>query len=409
MMPGPALWQRPVRAAVAASVILWGVAAQYGTIELCGGPGNFAAGAPSWTDTLNEFHKVTPVTVLQSQHVLIFAPASAPLQLGGKVAVTAYKSLPPAHGPVTTAMTKVVLVGHSFTDGVDGIAVGAEACNEHLVDKEAVKWFKEFVHRPTVVSTKIAANPTLDQQMPYLSAIFDERNETDGSVLVKKIDGNLLPIMIGKQSLQLASELGEALTLLVGPEGIWKDERVLFVFSGDMSHKMIKIEAKPNDLEMANLVCQGGFGPAATKISQLKSEDTGSGENLFTKAPFGYAPLLAAAKLADNLHYRGAPMVISNSGEYGPGTLTNGQDPVNGYVSISWVGNNLTPGQMRALRPGPNTLPPGTTTTTTETTTSSILTEADLTAPPPQAVGVAPGFRDPAGFLFLSEIRPLLF
>merc|ERR1719428_752722 len=167
-----------------------------------------------------------------------------PIFDGGEIVAQAYKALPrkPIAATATTSLTKVVLIGHSYVDGYDGITVGAEACKAELVDKKAADWFKKYTMKPPVMNRRdepdccpTKVNPTIDQQMPYLSMIFDEPDSKDPHKKARTINGNLLPIMIQRQSVELGSALGEALTALVGPNGIWKKEHVLFVFSSDMS------------------------------------------------------------------------------------------------------------------------------------------------------------------------------
>merc|ERR1719377_297997 len=135
--------------------------------------------------------------------------------------------------------------------------------------------------------------------MPYLSAVFDVPNDEDPTKKDRTIKGNLLPIMIQKQSIDIGSALGEALSALVGPSGIWVHEKVLFVFSSDMSHGIKKKFALPIDKDLVQTITNEGFGPTATMVAKTKKQDQnpGSPADFVTKAPFGYAAVLAATKL----------------------------------------------------------------------------------------------------------------
>merc|ERR1719321_107622 len=142
--------------------------------------------------------------------------------------------------------------------------------------------------------------------MPYLSMIFDEPDPKDASKKLQTIKGNLLPIMIQKQSIEIGNALGEALTSLIGPNGIWNKEKVLFVFTSDMSHGIKKKYALPMDKDTVSTITSSGFAPTTNKIIKEKAKDQNPGApaDFITNAPFGYSCVLSAAKLAENLKYR---------------------------------------------------------------------------------------------------------
>merc|ERR1719321_2428927 len=130
--------------------------------------------------------------------------------------------------------------------------------------------------------------------MPYLSMIFDEPDPKDASKKLQTIKGNLLPIMIQKQSIEIGNALGEALTSLVGPSGIWNKERVLFVFTSDMSHGIKKKQALPLDKELVQTITNKGFGPTVNKVIKEKKSDQNPGgpTDFITMAPYGYSCVL---------------------------------------------------------------------------------------------------------------------
>jgi len=260
-----------------------------------------------------------------------------------------------------------------------------------LVDKKAADWFKKNTMNPMVLSrldapdccpTKV--NPTIDQQLPYLSMIFDEPDPNDSTKKARTINGNLLPIMIQKQSVDIGNALGEALTSLVGPSGIWNKENVLFLFSSDMSHGIKKKFALPIDKAIVQTLVNGGFGPMVNMINKDKAHDQNPGgpADFVTKAPYGYSAVLAAAKLAENLKYRGAPMAITSSGAYEGKILVNALEPVRGYATIDWIGDTRTVGEKAASGPKPQTFAPTTTTTTTAAMHPGKQQHLDPTPPP---------------------------
>lgn len=348
-----------------------------GEVEYCGtGDSDYLGPKPNWNEVGQKFVEATVIHQLETHHVVAVVPV-VPIFDGGHIVAQLFKALPrkPVAAMATTSLTKVVLVGHSYVDGADGITVGAEACEADLIDKKAADWFKKNTMNPMVLSRMdepdccpTTVNPTIDQQMPYLSMIFDEPDPNDPHKKARTLKGNILPIMIQKQSVDLGSALGEALTALVGPSGIWVKEKVLFVFSSDMSHGIKKKFALPIDKDLVQTITNAGFGPTATMVAKVKKEDQnpGSPADFVTKAPFGYAAVLAATKLAQNLQYRGSPMAITSSGMFEGNVLLNGPDPVRGYATIVWIGDTRTPEEVAGSAPGENTFAPTTTTTTTK-------------------------------------------
>lgn len=344
-----------------------------GTVEYCGGEGDYLGEKPIWNTVGQKFVDATVLGQVESRHVLMVVPV-VPIDKGGELVAQAFKGLPRKPvGMATTSLTKVVLIGHSYVDGNDGITVGSEACRADLVDQEAADWFKQNTMNPVVLNRidtpdccPTMVNPTIDQQMPYLSMVFDEPNQTDALEKARTIKGNLLPIMIQRQSVDIGNALGEALTSLIGPSGIWNQEKVLFVFTSDMSHGIKKKFALPNDKAMVNVITNSGFGPFVNEVNKVKAEDENPGTAEFvTRAPYGYSTVLAATKLAENLHYRGSPMAVSSSGFYEGKILVNGLDPVRGYATIVWIGDTRTVGEQAASAPLPQTAGPSTSTTTT--------------------------------------------
>lgn len=374
-----------------------------GTLEFCGDPGDFLGQRPIWDDVGVKFVEASVLSQLDSKHVIMILPV-VPVFEGGEIIAQAFKALPRKPVNYLTSLTKVVLVGHSYVQGQDGITVGAEACREDLVDKEAAKWFTQNTMNPMVLNRleepdccPTFVNPTIDQQMPYISMVFDEpdpEGETPTSK-ARTVKGNILPIMIQKQSVDIGNALGEALTSLVGPSGIWNKERVLFVLTSDMSHGIKKKNALPLDKELVNTITNSGFGPTVNKVNEEKEEDENPGgpADFITMAPFGYSCVLAATKLAENLKYRGAPMAVTSSGAYEGHILTNGLDPVRGYATIVWVGNKATPGEKLATAPKPQTFAPTTTTTTTAAIHPGEQKYQKTTSNKPPFVGAAAGLR----------------
>jgi len=379
-----------------------------GEVEYCGaGDSDYLGPKPIWNDIGQKFVEATVLHQLESHHVIAIAPV-VPIFDGGEIVAQLFKALPrkPVAAMATTSLTKVVLIGHSYVDGAEGITVGAEACKADLIDKEAADWFKKNTMNPMVLSRMdepdccpTTVNPTIDQQMPFLSMIFDEPDPNKPNEKVRTIKGNLLPIMIQKQSIDIGSALGEALSALVGPSGIWVHEKVLFVFSSDMSHGIKKKFALPIDKDLVQTITNGGFGPTATMVAKTKKQDQnpGSPADFVTKAPFGYSTVLAATKLAQNLKYRGSPMAITSSGAYeakeGQSVLTNGLDPVRGYATIVWIGDTRSEEEKAGAGPPENTFAPTTTTTTTAAIHPGEQQFHETVTNAPVPVVAAPGLR----------------
>lgn len=372
-----------------------------GTVEFCGEPGDFLGPRPIWNDVGEKFVEAQVLNQLESKHVIMVLPV-VPIQDGGEIIAQAFKALPRKPVNYLTSLTKVVLVGHSYVDGNDGITVGAEACRADLVDKKAADWFKKNTMNPMVLSridnanccpTKV--NPTIDQQMPYLSMIFDEPDPKDSTKKARTVKGNLLPIMIQKQSVDIGNALGEALTSLIGPSGIWNKERVLFVFTSDMSHGIKKKFALPIDKDIVAAITNQGFGPTVNKINKVKAGDQNPGAptDFITKAPYGYSCVLAATKLAENLKYRGSPMAVTSSGAYEGKILTNALDPVRGYATIVWVGDARTAGEIEGAKPKSQTYAPTTTTTITLLNHPGDQQHSETVTDQPKFVGAAPGLQ----------------
>jgi len=345
-----------------------------GTVEFCGGDADYLGTKPIWNEVGTAFVEATVLGQVESKHVVMVVPV-VPIADGGVIVAQAFKALPRKPvGMATTSMTKVVLVGHSYVDGNDGITVGTQACKDDLVDKEAAKWFKQNTMNPMVLTRldtpdccPTMVNPTIDNQMPYLSMVFDEPDPNDSLKKARTIKGNLLPIMIQKQSVDIGNALGEALTNLVGPNGIWNQEHVLFVFTSDMSHGIKKKFAAEVDKALVSVITNSGFAPLVNEINTVKAHDQnpGSPAEFVTKAPYGYSSVLAATKLAENLKYRGSPMALTSSGAYEGNVLLNGEDPVRGYATIMWIGDARSVGEKAASAPAEQTFAPTTTTSTT--------------------------------------------
>jgi predicted class III extradiol MEMO1 family dioxygenase len=374
---------------------------QAGTVEYCGeadAPESFLGERPIWDDVCDRFVEATVLNQIESRHVIMVLPV-APVKDGGVIVAQAFKALPRKPVNYLTSMTKVVLVGHSYVDGNDGITVGAEACRADLVDTKAARWFKKNTMNPMVLSRidspdccPTHVNPTIDQQMPYLSVIFDEPDPDDPQKKIRTLKGNLLPIMIQKQSVDIGNALGEALTSLIGPTGIWNKEKVLFVFTSDMSHGIKKKFALPIDKALVNTIINQGFGPTVNMVNEEKAHDEnpGSPEDFITHAPFGYSCVLAATKLAENLSYRGAPMAVTSSGAYEGAILTNGLDPVRGYATIVWVGDEQTEGEKIGTAVEQVTVAPEKSTTTTKAIHPGEQQYSQAKTDAPKLVGAAP-------------------
>merc|ERR1719436_1770573 len=75
--------------------------------------------------------------------------------------------------------------------------------------------------------------------------------------------------MMHGQGLRLGSRLGDALSLLVAPGGIWQAERVLFVVSGDLASGLPAAEAKRCDQKSVEVTTERGVAQVATYFEAL--------------------------------------------------------------------------------------------------------------------------------------------
>lgn len=350
-----------------------------GKIEVCGASdgSNLLGPKPTWNNVSQLLLDANVLnTQFSSEHVIVINP-TVPYNAGGVVAARAFAKLPRS-GAMSTKMTKVVVVGHVYgAGGGDGILIGADVCDSRLVDQNAVDWLKNTVPtrlgKPTVLDAGACSekiNPSLEQALPFLSGIFSTE---DGN---RTLEGHVLPIMLQHQSADMGKEIGDALHLLVAEEGVYQDERVLFVFGGDMSHNLGKDVAAAVDKTTLDKILGSGFGPVANYVADLKAKDvadpSGDPLKLKTQAPFGFVTVLGALRLAGNMGMQAQLMNRANSGEYEGNTMTNALEPVRGYGSVVFTLDTRPVAQQMGSGPEERKFPTETTTTTTFTTTQMV-------------------------------------
>jgi len=320
--------------------------------------GDSAPEYPVATGFLTDASALTLAQV-ESHHIVGVVPHSAALATGeAAVSAQLYAALPriPVDGGsgFETAMTKVVLVGVSDDQSTEGFWV--PPCGE-LTDENAVKWLLEaapkMVNGPPTLAAK--ADPALANQVPFVDLVLGERKK-----------GGVLPVVMGKQTPQLAQQMGDLLGKIVGSGGPYQQNRVLFLFAADLSRNLEKKWAQPRDAETVGKMVAEGFGSVLTYFNGLKDVQL-AGEH---RRPVDFAGVLAALKLAENLKLRGAEVRVGSSGDFIGATDRNDLEKVRGYASVLFLRDDRTPGEKLSAAPQMPTNAPTTTTTTTGPTTT---------------------------------------
>jgi len=260
---------------------------------------------------------------------------------GQEVAALGYASLPRKKNFVTK-MDKVVLVGHTMPgdDCGEGIVLGSLVCDmPGLVDAKAEAFLRKHgpaalgQNCPTFLGAKCpGSSQTIHNHLPFLSALWEDADAG------RELTGNILPVLVHKQSTMLGGNIANLLRLLVeSNDSPWASSRrkILFVFSGDFSHGLPKEVARAEDKVVANMALGEGFATFASKVDTWKASKK-AGEQ--KKAPADEAVIGAAVKLAGDLvpNMEGRVMMVKNSGDYEGEVCCNEKEPVRGYIAMGW-------------------------------------------------------------------------
>jgi len=320
---------------------------QFPAMQMC------AAGAgPAYEEISGFLGKAAESTMsqMESTHFVGLFPSTAAFDTGeAAVSANAYARLPRAtgHGPYTTALTKVVLVARS--SDVHGLSLADCA----LTDAAAATWIRDkadHIINGLPLDAGLCSPEPFMTQVPFLNLIFEG-----------KLEGNVLPLVLGDQTAQTAQQVANLLKTLVAQGGPYKHERVLFVMIGDLSRDLEKKWAIPRDKETVDNLVSQTFGDMSTYFGELEKVQQ-PGEH---RRPFDYAIVLAAAKLATDLGLRGSVVTCSNSGDFIGATDRNENDKVRGYASVLFGHDSRPEGQRLSAGPqAPETMAPTTTTTT---------------------------------------------
>jgi len=301
--------------------------------------------------------RLHPPVEVYSHHAVLIAPTD-PLKSGGGFAADGYAALPRIikDGNFSTAFTKFVVVSHGRKLGLDGITFGADVCGAaQLTDKIAADYFRSDAmerlghYVPRMLSCAKLGNCEQHElpigvasQLPFLAAISGP-----GSPL----KNNVLPVVLHGQGVRLAARLGDALSLLVQPGGVWEAERVLFVFSGDLSLGLAAVQADLCDTKTAELVSERGVPQIASYFDGLLKGQAQEGCPGPAAAPRGYAPMLAAARVAENLDLANRRAVVAHDappgGDEKPGWKSF-SGPVLGSMYVIFWKELRSPGEKIA-------------------------------------------------------------
>jgi len=315
-----------------------------GREERCGpgGPGGNQ-------DVQKLMQEAIPGPELYTRHAVLLAPA-APLAKGGAIAAQAYAAMPhkPNGGPFTTTFTKVAIIGHAQGNGPNGISVGSDVslgdgCDGvGLVDETAATFLRQSVPvalsgtgPPVLDCTADAAlcpersSPTITRQLPFLEELF-----SGAPISYRSLQGRVLPVMLQNRNAtdMLAVSVGDAMNLLVGHGAPWYDERVLFVFGGDMSSGLPRSQASTVDGQSASAIVSGGTAEAAGLFTQFVMDPKRGGP---AAVPRGYTSMLAGARTSELLGLTNSRVdSISDSAAFGPDPESNTEGIVTGYATI---------------------------------------------------------------------------
>lgn len=243
---------------------------------------------------------------INSRHAVMIVPGE-PLEVGTRLAAEAYAAMPRTikDGEYKTTFTKFVVVGHGEnTGGPLNIVVGDDVCGHPgFADADAVQFLRSTVKTalgamgPPMANCKAdpekcpePSGPTFDEQIPFLDVLTNS-----------SLKGNLLPIMLEGQSIELGAHVGDALGLLAGSGGVWAAERVLFVFGADFSVGLDASKAMSCDSRTAQVVATGGVPNAALHFKHLWEGDVEEGDCGHKAIPRGFSTIIAAAKTAETL------------------------------------------------------------------------------------------------------------
>jgi AmmeMemoRadiSam system protein B len=300
---------------------------------------------------------ITP-TQVESHHIIAVVPRSAAFDTGeAEVSALAYAALPRVAVDGGTgfdvAYTRVVLI--TAEEGLDTEGIFFPPCGG-MRDDDAVDWLKEAATSTVNGASLLQDNPTstLQYQAPFAEILLGPRKEK-----------HLLPIVLGKQTPQLAQQVGDLLARLVTSDGPYTAERVLFVFAGDLSHNLEKQWATPRDQETVKRMTAEGFSALITYFGDMKKASA-AGES---RQPVDSAVVLGAVKLAENLNLRGAAIRVANSGCYIGELDRNDLDKVRGYASVLFLRDDRTAGEIASSQPAKPEVQADTTTTTSAPTT----------------------------------------
>lgn len=300
----------------------------------------------------------------ESEHFVALVPATAAFDTGeAEVSAAAYTRLPIDAKSTTgygTKLTKVVMVGASAS--ASGLYLAD--CGG-LTDTAAADWLRQKaatqVNSLPLNDGTGSASP-LEMQVPFLNLVFEG-----------KLPGNVVPLVLGGQSAEAAQQVGNLLRALVQKGGPYVNERVLFLFVGDLSRDLEKKWAQPRDDETVQKLITSSFGDLSVYFSDLEKVQA-AGEH---RRPYDWPIVLSCLKLASSLQYTGVRIMVGNSGDWIGAPDRNEMDKVRGYASVLF-GHDARPlGQRLSAGPQDPKMPETTTTSTTAPPT---------VAPPPTII-----------------------
>lgn len=316
---------------------------------------------------LNSFLSRTgPPREIDTRHAVLLVP-SAPLLDARGFAGEVYAALPrTVLGPnFTTTFTKFVVVGHASgnpTNLLDGFSIGDDVCegSNGLVDSNAVLFLHKRVlehlasFAPKWVNCKQqpggacrqAISQGLAAQLPFIGALLGEG---------RTMAGRLLPIMMQRQDVVAATRMGDMLSLMVQEGGIWEAERVLFIFTGDLSQGLSPPEAVACDQRTAELLAKGGVPQVAEYFDAMRAGDFKDGCR--GALPIGFGPLLAGVRVASQLHLVQRRGLVAHDGLPSDGGGQPEDAQVRGYGAfLFWADTRTVWARLGARRGRPAAL-----------------------------------------------------
>jgi len=240
---------------------------------------------------------------ISSQHAVVLTPRDP--FAGGGFTMEAFLALPRLRDDAdryTTAYTKFVIVANSRQPGPTAVSLGIDVCDNAtgFTDDLAVKFLhKEVFRRMHSFAPKVhhcgpsepcpdRVPPALEQYLPVLAALLGRD---------RSLEGSLLPIVMQGQDLVQASRLGDALAYLIQAGGIWEAERVLFIFVGDLSTRLLPAQERLCNDHTAEVVMQRGVPQVAEYFHALLTGGARAGCPPAT-LPQDYGPILSAVRVA---------------------------------------------------------------------------------------------------------------